>query len=173
MLIEILFKNILGQFQYQPPIGWLKKYKMENKTLLYGTATYIHNCITSPHSCHPHLDTCRTVTLVFVVSFQRTVPPSYAVKSVSCFWYPPCTELMVTQSVRDSSIQSSPRSFVEILQKVLISWNDVSHASIGRLFLDEFIHQSQLSVVLDHLRQAYQCAHPWIFCTILSHNCHS
>ena len=90
------------------------------------------------------------MTLVFVVPLPRTVPPSYAAKSVSCFWYPPCTELMVTQSVRDNSIQSSPRSFVEILQKVLISWNDVYHASIGRLF--ERVHQSQLSVVLDHLR---------------------
>ena len=30
-----------GQFQNQPPIGWLKKYKIENKSLLYGTVTYI------------------------------------------------------------------------------------------------------------------------------------
>jgi hypothetical protein len=30
-----------GQFQNQPPIGWLKKCKIENKTLLYGTVTYI------------------------------------------------------------------------------------------------------------------------------------
>jgi hypothetical protein len=29
------------QFQNQSPIGWLKKYKIENKTLLYGTVTYI------------------------------------------------------------------------------------------------------------------------------------
>jgi hypothetical protein len=29
------------QFQNQPPIGWLKKHKIENKTLLYGTVTYI------------------------------------------------------------------------------------------------------------------------------------
>jgi hypothetical protein len=28
-------------FQNQLPIGWLKKYKIENKTLLYGTVTYI------------------------------------------------------------------------------------------------------------------------------------
>jgi len=33
-------KNIRVQFQNQPPIGWLKKYKTENKTLLYGTVTY-------------------------------------------------------------------------------------------------------------------------------------
>ena len=69
---------VRGQFQNQPPSGWLKKYKIENKTLLYVTVTYIHNCITSPHSCHPHLGTCRTVTLVFAVPRQRTVPPSYA-----------------------------------------------------------------------------------------------
>jgi hypothetical protein len=29
------------QFWNQPPIGWLKKYKIENKTLLYGTVTHI------------------------------------------------------------------------------------------------------------------------------------
>jgi len=33
--------KIRGQFQNQPLIGWLKKYKIENKTLLYGTVTYI------------------------------------------------------------------------------------------------------------------------------------
>ena len=29
------------KFQNKPSIGWLKKYKTENKTLLYGTVTYI------------------------------------------------------------------------------------------------------------------------------------
>jgi hypothetical protein len=33
--------DIRRQFQNQLPIGWLKKYKIENKTLLYGTVTYI------------------------------------------------------------------------------------------------------------------------------------
>ena len=32
---------VRGQFKNQPPIGWLKKYKIENKILLYGTVTYI------------------------------------------------------------------------------------------------------------------------------------
>jgi hypothetical protein len=30
-----------GEFQNQLPIGLLKKYKIENKPLLYGTVTYI------------------------------------------------------------------------------------------------------------------------------------
>jgi tyrosyl-tRNA synthetase len=34
-------KILRRQFQNQSPIGWLKKYKVENKTLLYGTVTYI------------------------------------------------------------------------------------------------------------------------------------
>jgi len=38
LLVCVLLR---GQFQNQPPIGWLKKYKKENKTLLYGTVTYI------------------------------------------------------------------------------------------------------------------------------------
>ena len=33
--------HIRGQLQNQTPIGWLKKYKIENKILLYGTVTYI------------------------------------------------------------------------------------------------------------------------------------
>ena len=41
---------------------------------------YIHICITSPHSCHPHLGTCHTVALAFAVPHQRTAPPSYAAK---------------------------------------------------------------------------------------------
>jgi hypothetical protein len=28
-------------FQNQPPIGWLKNYKIENNTLLYETVTYV------------------------------------------------------------------------------------------------------------------------------------
>jgi hypothetical protein len=32
---------IWGQFQNQTLIVWLKKYKIENKSLLYGTVTYI------------------------------------------------------------------------------------------------------------------------------------
>jgi hypothetical protein len=33
--------NIRGLFQNQPLIGWLKEYKIQNKSLLYGTVTYI------------------------------------------------------------------------------------------------------------------------------------
>jgi hypothetical protein len=33
--------KVRGKFQNQPPIGWLKEYKIENITLLYGTVTYI------------------------------------------------------------------------------------------------------------------------------------
>jgi hypothetical protein len=32
--------HIRGQFENEPPVDWLKKYKIENKTLLYGTITY-------------------------------------------------------------------------------------------------------------------------------------
>ena len=49
---------------------WLVK-KIQNKeqnVTIWNS--YIHNCITSPHSCHPHLGTC-TVTLVFVVLIKE------------------------------------------------------------------------------------------------------
>ena len=68
-----------GQFQNQLPIGWLKKNTKREQNLIIWNS-YIHNCITSPHSCHPHLGTFRIVTLVFVVSRQRTVPPSYTAR---------------------------------------------------------------------------------------------
>ena len=65
---------------------WLvKKNITENRTLLYGIATYIHICTTSPHSCHPHLGTCRTVALAFAVPRHRTAPPSYAAR----IWHHP------------------------------------------------------------------------------------
>jgi hypothetical protein len=32
---------IRGQCQNEPPIGWFKKYKVENKTLLFGTVLHI------------------------------------------------------------------------------------------------------------------------------------
>ena len=62
---------------------WLVK-KIQNREqnfIIWNS--YINNCITSSHSCHPHLGTC-TVTLVFVVPRQRTVP-SYA---ASCWLHP-------------------------------------------------------------------------------------
>ena len=40
-ILQFTMREIRGQFQNQPPIGRLKKYKIENKTLLYGTVTYI------------------------------------------------------------------------------------------------------------------------------------
>jgi hypothetical protein len=57
---------------------WLVK-KLQNREQSFIIwNSYIHNCSTSPHSYHPHLGICRTVTLVFVVPHQSTVPPSYA-----------------------------------------------------------------------------------------------
>jgi len=64
---------------------WLFKKIQNREQNFIMWNSYIYNCITSPHSCHPHLGACRTVTLVFVVPLQRTVPPSYAAKSVSYF----------------------------------------------------------------------------------------
>jgi hypothetical protein len=96
---------------------WLVKTMQNTEHNFIIRNSYIHNCSTSPHSCHPHLDICCTVTLVFVVPRQRTVPPSYAASCWLLLWYPPCTELMVTQSARDNSIQNSPRSLWKFLRK--------------------------------------------------------
>jgi len=58
--------------------NWLVKKMQNGEQNFIIWNIYIHNCIASPHSCHSHLGTCRTVTLVFVVPRQRTVQPSYA-----------------------------------------------------------------------------------------------
>jgi hypothetical protein len=55
---------------------WLVK-KIQNREQYFIIWNgYIHYCITSPHSCHPHLGAYRAVTLVFLVPLQRTLPPS-------------------------------------------------------------------------------------------------
>ena len=61
-----------------PTSNWLVKKIQNREQNLIIWNSYIHNCITSPHSCHPHLGTCHTMTLVFVVPRQRTVLPSCA-----------------------------------------------------------------------------------------------
>jgi len=64
---------------------WLVK-KIQNREQNFIVwSSYVHNCITSPHSCHPHVGACHIVTLVFVVPRQRRVLPSYA---ASCWLHP-------------------------------------------------------------------------------------
>jgi hypothetical protein len=76
------FKNINSYKWAIPkstsPLAGKKIQNREQNFIIWNI--YIHNCITSPHSCHPHLGTCRTVTLVFVVPRQRPVPPSYVAR---------------------------------------------------------------------------------------------
>ena len=60
------------------------------------------------------------------------------------FWYPPCTELTVTQSVCDSSIQSSPRSLWKFFRKF---WYRETTSSTQALvdFLNQFISHNWVS----------------------------
>jgi len=52
---------------------WLvKKYKIENKILLYGTVTYITALLLHIVAIHPYLGTC-TVTLVFVITRHNCI----------------------------------------------------------------------------------------------------
>ena len=60
------------------------------------------------------------------------------VKVSQLFWYPSCTELMVTQFVRDNSIQSSPRNLWKFFRKFWYCESTFStHALVD--FLNEFI----------------------------------
>ena len=51
---------------------WLVKRIQNTEQNFIIWNSYIHICITSPHSCHPHLGTCRTMALAFAVFRQRT-----------------------------------------------------------------------------------------------------
>jgi len=62
--------QLRGQFQNQSLIGWLKKMQNREQNFIICKSN-IHNCITSPHSCHPYLGTCCTVTPVFVVLIKE------------------------------------------------------------------------------------------------------
>jgi hypothetical protein len=66
----------LGHSKINLRLAGYKKQIGEQNFIIWNS--YIHNCITSPHSCHPHLGACRTQALVFIVPRHRTVPPSYA-----------------------------------------------------------------------------------------------
>jgi len=59
-------------------LAGLKNTKREKNFITWNS--YIHNCITSTHICHPYLGTCPNVILVSVVPRQTTAPPSYAAK---------------------------------------------------------------------------------------------
>jgi hypothetical protein len=66
------------------------------------------------------------------------------VKISQLFWYPPCTELMVTQSVCDNSIQSSPWSVWKCFRKFWYRETTFStHALVD--FLNEFISHNWVS----------------------------
>jgi hypothetical protein len=54
--------------------GW-KIQNREQNFIIYKV--YIHKSVTSPRGCYPHLGTCHSVTLVFVVTRQRMVLPNY------------------------------------------------------------------------------------------------
>ena len=62
--------NIYTRAIQKSTSDWLVK-KIQNKEQnVTMWNSYIHNCIISPHSCHPHVGTC-TVTLVFVVLIKE------------------------------------------------------------------------------------------------------
>jgi hypothetical protein len=125
---------------------WLVKKIQNGEQNFIIWNSYIHN------SCNPHLGTCRTVTQVFVVLRQRMVPPSYAANCWLLFWYPSCTELMVTQSVHDISIQSSPRSLRKCSRKFWYRETTFStHALVD--FLNEFLSHKWVSSMTTFVMQ--------------------
>jgi len=68
--------------------------------------------------------------------------PSQSVSQL--FWYPPCTERVVTQSVCDNSVQSSPRSLWKFFRKF---WYRKTTFSTQALvdFLNQFISHNWVS----------------------------
>ena len=103
------------------------------------------------HKLYPSLvtshDSVKKFVPLFLVALKKCQgwPHSSSFVKVSqLFWYPPCTELMVTQSVCDNSIQSSPQSLWKLLRKFWYHETMFStHALVN--FLNEFIGHNWVS----------------------------
>ena len=103
------------------------------------------------HKLYPSLITNHNSVKKFVplfpVALKKRQDWSHSLilmKVSQLFWYPLCTELMVTQSVRDSSIQSSPRSLWKFFRKLWYHERTFSvHALVD--FLNEFISHNWVS----------------------------
>jgi len=97
------------------------------------------------HELYPSLVTSHNSVKKFIPLFPVVLqkrqgwPNSLSFVKVSqLFWYPPCTELMVTQSVRDNLIQSSPWSLWKLFRKFWYRETTFStHALVD--FLNKFI----------------------------------
>ena len=85
IIIIIIYYYYIMRVIPKSTSDWLVKkiWNREQNFIIWNS--YIHICITSPHSCHPHLGTCHTVAQAFAVPRHRTVPPSYAAR----FWCHP------------------------------------------------------------------------------------
>ena len=100
------------------------------------------------HELYPSLVTCHDSVKKFVPFFPLALkkrqgwPHSLSFVKVSqLFWYPPCTELVVAQSVCDSSKQSSPWTLWKSFRKFWYREMTVStHALVN--FLNKFLSHS-------------------------------
>ena len=108
------------------------------------------NC-TQVLSLYPGLvtshDSVKKFVPIFLVALKKRQgwPHSLSFVKVSqSFWYPQCTELMVTQSVHDNSIQSSRQSLWKFFRTFSFCETTFSmHALVD--FLNEFISHNWVS----------------------------
>ena len=103
------------------------------------------------HELYPSLATSHDSVKKFVPLFPVALKKRHGwshslsfVKVSQLFWYPPCIELMVTQSVHDNSMQSSPQSLWKLFRKF---WYHETTFSTHTLvdFLNEFISHNWVS----------------------------
>lgn len=77
---------------------------------------YMYNCITFPHSCHPHSGTCLMVTPAFATSHQRTTSPAILSDVYSINKLPVGSEMLVCQSD------------IHLAEKTITAWHHISAA---------------------------------------------
>jgi hypothetical protein len=154
---------------------WLVK-KIQNREqnfIIWNS--YIHNSITSPHSCHPHLCICRTVTLVFVVPRQRTVPPTVFLKGQTCYCrvLPIILTQFVSSWARYVTEKSHPNSYTICQSMDQTCYRTVPPKLLHNLFMGQTGHCSPTQILIQCTWMHQHLAAWWTTyaCTSENHTC--
>ena len=138
--VTIIFSVRECLFKFLGLVGRMRVHPLFR--LLFGLC--IHELYSSLVTSH---DSVKKFVPFFPVALKKRQgwPNSLSFVKVSqLLWYPPCTELVVTQSVRDNSTQSRPRNLWKSFREFWYRETTVStHELVD--FLKEFISRSWVS----------------------------
>ena len=117
--IPLRSQNTVAIIFFSTVFVWISWACWENSCAsTVSTALWSLHSRTVPKSRHQSRF-CQEIRPPLPSSAEETtrLTPFFEFCESQLFWYPPCTELTVTQSVRDNSIQSSPRSLWKFFRK--------------------------------------------------------